>query len=273
MKMIATAVATVLATLFAFPTRGEEEVPPPCQTVAECTEWGTEAYRGGRYALAATALRRANDLEPSEVVRLNLAQALEGEGSCASLLEAQEIYQGLSDTTGAVSESAGAGLVRIAAPLAVCEEEATPSAPEPPQPPTHSEAPPRATEEPPVASAPRPHRNRLETAGWVLFSTGLAIALTGGSILWPLAGDAAGERDTHCSTRMGCSSQNELEQWQNANERWERLALWGDVLVGVGGVVAITGLVMALVARHRHGRETTAVVSLLPSGNGLALLW
>jgi len=249
------AVATVL--LLAGSGRAEEATTPPCQTATECTTQGDEAYLAGRYAEAEPFFREALRIEPENIYYiLSLAQTLEGIGDCPYLQEAQELYSQINSGEGTVSANAQGGLDRIAEAVTACEE--TP----PPPPATEEEPPP---EIPPAETTT--HNRSGEVAAWAIFGVGVATLATG-LVLYVPAWLAADERDSFCSEGV-CLDVGEQRLWGVADESFQRFALAGDILVGVGAAVAVGGLIWALVARHRHREETPVVVSFLPSGNGL----
>lgn len=238
-----------------------EEASPPCATVTECTQRGEEAYSANRYAEAERFLRERLSLEPNNIYfQLALAQTLEGLGDCASLQGAQELYSQITGE-GAVPANARAGLSRIAADLAACEEEEAETSPEPPteEPPAVQPTPP----EPPTT--PAPHGRGGGIAAWSTFGVGVTTLATG-IVLWIPAYLAADERDSFCS-EGGCLDIGEQRQWGAADEDFRRFALAGDILVGLGAAIAMGGLIWALVARHR-GETPTAAVSFWPSRGG-----
>jgi hypothetical protein len=108
-------------------------------------------------------------------------------------------------------------------------------------------APSQETDEPvaPVSPVSAPPASGLQVAGWVVFGAGLATLAAGGG-----TGIAALMKSNDLKSRCPdglCSSSADLA----LEDSVIRLSVATDVLLAVGGTVAVTGLVLALVGRKK----------------------
>lgn len=186
-------------------------------------------YREGRFAEAATLLRRAHELHPSPALLYNLGRALEGAGDAEGALEA---YEGYLDS---VEEAPGESERRADAEA---RAEALRAAQAPPVD--------DAEEEVDVAMVPPPER---PVAPWIVLGGGLA--LTAGGLLTGLRAS-----DRH---RVADDPDTALRRAVELQDRAERLAISANVLMGVGGAMAIAGLTWGLVVRPRDDGPTVAL--------------
>ncbi len=186
-------------------------------------------YREGRFAEAATLLRRAHELHPSPALLYNLGRALEGAGDAEGALEA---YEGYLDS---VEESAGETERRADAEA---RAEALRAAQAPPVDDVEEE---RDPPEPAVAEP--------SLVPWVVLGSGAAVALGGLLTGWRA-------RDRH---EVADDPTTPLARAVELQDRAERLAIGANVLMGLGGAMAIAGLTWGLVARPDRDGTTVAI--------------
>jgi hypothetical protein len=112
-----------------------------------------------------------------------------------------------------------------------------------------------------AASAARFHR--LKIAGWTTLGTGAA-TLIAGSITGAVALSKKKELEPNCPNG-NCEG-----EYAEDEEKLQTLGTTTDVLLGVGAGIAVTGIVLLIVARVK-GKKSTEQVSILPSiGDGMA---
>ena len=104
---------------------------------------------------------------------------------------------------------------------------------------------------------------RLKIAGWTTLGTGAA-TLIAGSITGALALSKKNELEPNCPNG-NCEG-----EYAEDEENLQTLGTTTDVLFGVGAGIAVTGIVLLIVARVK-GKKNSEQVSILPSvGNGMA---
>ncbi len=104
---------------------------------------------------------------------------------------------------------------------------------------------------------------RLKIAGWTTLGIG-ASTLIAGSITGALALSKKKELEPNCPNG-NCEG-----EYANDEETVQTLGKTTDVLMGVGAGIAVTGIVLLIVARVK-GKKSTEQVSILPSiGDGMA---
>ena len=206
-------------------------------------------YREGRFAEAATLLRRAHELHPSPPLLYNLGRALEGAEDPAGALEAYRAYLAAVGDDPAEAERRGEAEARIEALRAETvvpdpePDRTEPPSPEPDGPrddlsahPAPGNASPLAAEAP--TAAPR------SVAPWVVLGAGVGTAVGGLVVGWRA-------RDRQEVAEDPATS---LARAVTLHERAERLAIAANALIVVGGVVAAAGLTWGLVGgRDRDG--------------------
>lgn len=189
-----------------------------------------ELFRAGDFDTAAALLRRAHELDPEPILLFNLARALEASNQH---LEAADTYaRYLADAPDADDRAAIETL--IANLRARAEAEASANAPTLEPEPT-AEPEPDVTPEP---TAPEPERPSA-TPAWVVLGVGAATAAAGlpVGLLARSRHDDAQDAESHAQAVARRDEARRLQRTANA-------------LFGVGGALAVGGLVWALVARR-----------------------
>lgn len=197
-----------------------------------------ELFRAGDFDTAAALLRRAHELDPEPILLFNLARALEASNQH---LEAADTYaRYLADAPDADDRAVIEAL--IANLRARAEAEASANAPTLDPEPTPEPEPDVAPE--PTAPEPGPSA----TPAWVVLGVGAATAAAGLPV-----GLLA--RSRHDDARDAESHEQAVERRDEAR----RLQRTANALFGVGGALAVGGLVWALVAGRAPDDERARI--------------
>jgi len=197
-----------------------------------------ELFRAGDFDTAAALLRRAHELDPEPILLFNLARALEASNQH---LEAADTYaRYLADAPDADDRAAIEAL--IANLRARAEAEASANAPTLDPEPTPEPEPDVAPE--PTAPEPGPSA----TPAWVVLGVGAATAAAGlpVGLLARSRHDDARDAESH-------------EQAVARRDEARRLQRTANALFGVGGALAVGGLVWALVAGRAPDDERARI--------------
>ncbi|MEX1368088.1 MAG: tetratricopeptide repeat protein [Nannocystaceae bacterium] len=212
-----------------------------------------EKFQAKEYDEAVRLFEEAYDLQPEPNYLFNIGRIREEQGNLGS---AVEYYERFVKEPRVPLEAREKGLERLRVLRAILEETAV-DEPEPveqnveePVEPNVEEPVEEIVEEPESEpDEPEPERgpSRLRIAGYVLLGTGAAGLGTAGV----LAG-------------LALSRANALEDQHTFEERNETigggqdLALGADIMFGVGGALAVTGLVLVIVSVKRKPTEAVA---------------
>ena len=237
------------ALLAATPARAQQREPGA--EAMELFRRSATAYRDGDFEEAATLLRRAYEIEPVPVLQYNLARALEGLGDLPGAVAAYEAYlEGEPDARDRGSIEARLATLREqiaerealarAAEARAAEEEAARTASEPP----------RTTPE------PVPERGGPSAAPWIVAAVGVAgvgVAIGLGAVA----------QDTNAAAMEEPVHERRVELVDEA----QTYALAANVAFGVGGALALAGLVWGIVdVASIGGRSEDAAVAIGPGG-------
>jgi tetratricopeptide (TPR) repeat protein len=197
----------------------------PEPTSEELFAQGAIAYRAGRFAEAAALLERARRLEPSPILDYNLARAYEGDGRNE---EAIRCYERYLSSAGEIPDR-GRIERRIASLRAQSAEEVR-----------------LVTAAAAAEGAARSERRRASRQRLIAAST---LAAIGGAAL--LSGVGVGSA-AYARNNQADAAANQRDMLSFRAEA-ERLQLSANVLLPVGGVLAVAGSIWAIVeARRRH---------------------
>ncbi len=109
----------------------------------------------------------------------------------------------------------------------------------------------------------------LKTSGWVLLGVGAA-ALVGGVITGAMTASKANELEDKCPKQQ-CSTTKDLE----LKDSVDTLALTTDVLLPLGGAIAVTGVVLLIVGYKNPEAQEQRALSIMPrfsAGSGGVVL-
>lgn len=120
---------------------------------------------------------------------------------------------------------------------------------------------------PQAETAALPAKSKLPPIGWTLFGVGAASLVAGTA-----TGITALVKSNNLSSE--CPNQNCADgSYSDKRNTIEKLSVTTDVLLAVGGTVAVTGLVLALVGRKKNKKHEAAAFNLTPylapTGGGL----
>lgn len=188
-----------------------------------------ELYRAGDFDTAAALFRRAHELDPEPILLFNLARAHEAANRHLEAAETYERY--LRDAPEAEDRAAIEALVANLRAREAAEQAAA----QPEEPDEPAEA---TTEVAPVV-APT-DAERTSAAPWVVLGGGVA-TLGAGLTLGLLASARNDDAQEAGSHELAVQRRDEAD----------RLQLTANVLFGIGGALAVGGLVWGLVTRRR----------------------
>ncbi len=98
----------------------------------------------------------------------------------------------------------------------------------------------------------------LKTVGWVMVGVGAA-ALAGGAVTGIMTTTKAGDLEDRCPDQ-NCPGESEKE----LRDSVDALALTTDILLPVGGAIAVTGVVLLIIGYRNAEKEAGSAVSVAP---------
>lgn len=233
--------ALCLATPAAAQPAKPEPAPPPEAVANNWLRLGLERYEHGNLVGAIEAFERGYAVEPRPEFLFALGQAHRRRGDC----DRADRYFGEFLATNPSAGQADAARVQ----LTRCE----PAAPPPPAPaPTAAVAPPPP---PPIVVAAAPHRDRV---AWIAGGAGIALAATGGALVW-LAHDRAADADAATT----------YDRHHALAARARSFEVGGAIALSAAAVAG--GVVAWRVLRGGDERATPVRVTLASHGYGLAV--
>ena len=207
-----------------------------------------EKFQAKEYDEAVELFEQAYALQPEPNFLFNIGRIREEQGNLES---AVEYYERFVKEPGVPLEAREKGLERLRVLRAILEETAV-KEPEPEPEPVSEPEPepePEPVSEPEPEPEPEPRKRTppMRIAGYVLLGTGGA-ALGAAGALGGLA----------LSRSNALADQHTYEERSDTVDKGRGLALGADVLFGVGGAMAVTGLVLVIVSVKRKPAEGVA---------------
>lgn len=215
--------------------------PSVQEQVAELNEQAVEKFQAKEYDEAVALFEQAYELQPEPNYLFNIGRIYEESGN---LHKAVEFYERFVKEPGVPLDARERGLERLRVLRAIIQETDRQPEPEPEEEPEAEPEPKTEPEPTPTTEPERAKPPKLRIAGYALLGTGGAIAAAGGVM--------AGLAFQRSQQLEGLHT---FETRTDIADEGRTMALSADVLLGVGGAVAVAGLVMVLVSLKRKPTE------------------
>lgn len=236
----------------------DQEATAAAPTAADLSAEAIERFQAKDYDAAVRLFEEAYAIDKVPNYLFNIGRVYEEKGDIRA---AVDFYQRFVKEPGVEIEARDLALQRLRVLKGILQE--TDSAAK--QAPGDGAAAPPVAEGPkpepqaPVAAAPDPKWRRMKIAGASLLGVGAGVMVVGG-ILGGVALSKQGQLDeTH-----------DYAARQDLVRSGERLALTTDVLIGLGGAVLVTGVILLAVGATKGKSKAVASQRLRPTGTGLA---
>ena len=255
--------AAPIAPAFAAPADGGDDAAPAENTEADAfASAAVEAFEAGRYDEAVENFRKAFELDKNPNNLFNIGRVYEESGD---LDKAVEFYKQFLGQPGVSIENRQVAVDRVEV-LERALEAMKPEEPDPEPDPEPEEPDPEVTPEPepPVDTTDggEDKRRTQRGVGFALLGVGAAMAVGGGVV----GGLSVGANSDYENAAT-------LADREAAADRGNTLTTTADVLYGVGGTLAIVGLIVALTALPKKNKagKTALVPVFRHDGGGFAL--
>lgn len=223
--------------------------PSVQERVDAINEEAVAKFQAKEYDEAVRLFEEAYDLQPEPNYLFNIGRIREEQGNLES---AVEYYERFVKEPGVPLESREKGLERLRVLRAILEETAEPEPEEVVEEPEPEEVaeepePEEVVEDTEPEPGPKQRPAPMKIAGYVLLGAGGAGLATAGV----LAGLALSRSNT-------LEGQHTFEERTSTADQGRGMALGADILFGVGGALAATGLVLVIVSAKRKPTEAVA---------------
>ena len=236
------------------PTQGS--TPPTPGTAADLSNQAIERFKARDYDGAARLFEQAYSLDPNPNYLFNVGRVYEEKGDIRS---AVDYYQRFVKEPGVVIESRELALQRLRVLRAILHE----TDPEPGQPATASSGPQADTSPTPGSAAvdDTDRKKSMRLGGYALLGVG-GISMVVGGIFGGLT----------LGTKNELADAHMVDQRKALAREGQSFALVSDVTLFTGAALAVTGLVLVLVARKPHSPKRSALAPSFGRGHA-GLSW